>query len=128
MSYSDPSSYSVPTPDERTWGMIAHLSAYAGLFIPVLGHIGGPLLVLLLRGGRSSFVDHHAREAVNFNLTVAIVSAVFIALCFVLVGLLLLPVALIVYIAWCILPFIAALRAREGFAYRYPFIFRLLPG
>lgn len=127
MSYSPHSPFPVPTADERTWGALAHLSTFAGLLAPVLGHIGGPLLILLLRGEGSPFVSHHAREALNFNITMVIVSAVFGILCVVLIGLLLLPLAPVFILAWCILPIIAALRARDGAAYRYPFTLRLLP-
>jgi uncharacterized protein len=116
-----------PTADERTWGMIAHLSAFAGFVIPVLGHIGGPLLVLLLKGGGSPFVSFSAKEALNFHITVAILIGLFFLLCVLLVGLLLLPLVPVVLIIWFILPFIAALRAREGQWFRYPMTVRLIP-
>jgi uncharacterized Tic20 family protein len=107
--------------------MIAHLSAYAGFLVPVLGHIGGPLIVLLLKGEGSPFVSFSAKEALNFQITVAIVSVAFVVLLFLLVGLLLLWLVPVVLFIWFILPFIAALRAREGHWYRYPMTVRLIP-
>jgi uncharacterized Tic20 family protein len=130
MSYQSgptPPAQAVPTADERTWAMIAHLSAFAGFFIPVLGHVGGPLIVLLLKGGGSPFVSFSAKEALNFHITVAIVIILFTVLCVLLVGLLLLPLVPVVLLIWFILPFIAALRAREGHWYRYPMTVRLIP-
>jgi len=107
--------------------MIAHLSAFAGFLIPVLGHIGGPLIILLLKGEGSPFVSFNAKEALNFHITVAILVCVFVVLCALLVGLLLLPLVPVVLIIWFILPFIAALRARDGHWYRYPMTIRLIP-
>jgi uncharacterized Tic20 family protein len=119
-----PLSGGIPTADERTWAMIAHLSAFAGFCVPLLGHIGGPLLVLLLRGDSSPFVSYHARESLNFNITVAIGFFVSAVLCIVLIGI---PMLLAVAIGWFVLTIVAAVRARDGFEYRYPMTLRLIP-
>jgi len=111
-----------PTSDERTMAMLAHLSAFAG-FVP-LGHIGGPLIILLVRGGSSPFVSYHAREALNFNITITILVAVSCLLWVVLIGVVLLP---IVGIFWFIMTLVAAFKARDGLGYRYPFTLRLIP-
>lgn len=113
-----------PTEDERTMGMLAHLSAFAGIVIPVLGHFGGPLIVLLARGGSSAFVSHHAREALNFNITIAILETISFVLLLVLIGWLMLPV---VVVFWFIMTLVAAFKARDGHGYRYPFTLRLIP-
>lgn len=113
-----------PTSDERTMAMLAHLSAFAGFVLPVLGHIGGPLIILLVRGGSSPFVSYHAREALNFNITIAILVAISIVLFLVLIGFVLLP---IVGIVWFIMTLVAAFKARDGLGYRYPFTLRLIP-
>jgi uncharacterized Tic20 family protein len=104
--------------------MLAHLAAFAGFFVPLLGHIGGPLIVLLVRGDSSPFVSYHAREALNFNITVAIAAAVFAVLCFVLIGF---PLLVILAVAWFVMTIVAALAARDGVGYRYPFTLRLVP-
>jgi uncharacterized protein len=122
--YSQPPALPVPTPDDCSMAILAHLSSFAGFFVPVLGHIGGPLIVLLVRGGSSPFVSYHAREALNFNITVSILAFVFAMLIIVLVGLLLLP---LLAIGWVVLTIVAALKAREGYGYRYPFTLRLIP-
>jgi uncharacterized Tic20 family protein len=113
-----------PTSDERSMAMLAHLSAYAGCLIPALGHIGGPLIVLLVRGDRSPYVSYHAREALNFNITMTILAVVTGALIAVLIGLLLLPLVVLV---WLILPAVAAFKARDAVPFRYPFTIRLVP-
>jgi len=66
------------TPDERTWGMIAHLSALVGAIVPFAGSILAPLIVWRTRGEHSSFVAGQAKEALNFNITVAIAALVWV--------------------------------------------------
>jgi uncharacterized protein len=114
----------VPTADERSMAMLAHLAAFAGFFVPLLGHIGGPLIVLLVRGDSSPFVSYHAREALNFNITVTLLAFVFGALCFVLIGF---PLLGLLMIGWFVFTILAALRARDGYGYRYPFTLRFIP-
>ncbi len=112
-----------PTEYERTWGMLAHLSALAGVIVPLAGCIVGPMVVWLTRRDQSAFVAEHAREALNFNITVVIGSIVCGLLVMVFIGFIL-GVAL--FIAWLVLTLIAAIRASEGETYRYPFSLRLV--
>ena len=55
-----PEPAALPTPDERTWGMIAHLSALAGFIVP-FGNILGPLVVWLVKREHSVFVAVEAK-------------------------------------------------------------------
>ena len=52
--------------------MIAHLSALAAFVAPFLGGVLGPLIVYLVKRDQSAFAADAAREALNFNITVAI--------------------------------------------------------
>jgi uncharacterized protein len=113
----------LPTADERTWGMIAHLSAFAWFVAPVLGAIIGPLVVWLVKRDQSAFVEAQAKEALNFNISVAIGLLVCALLALVFVGVLL---AAVLWIAWLVLTIVAAIRAGEGVDYRYPFSLRLV--
>jgi uncharacterized protein len=108
--------------DERTWGMIAHLAALAGIVIP-LGNILGPLVVWLARRDRSRFVGDQAREAINFNITVAFGALACYVLTWLLVGILLF-VALVLY--WLAMTIVAAVKASEGVRYHYPLAVRLV--
>src|SRR5215472_16983418 len=91
-----PTSGSTPTENERTWGMLAHLSALAGLVVPLVGIALGPLAVWLTRRDESEFVAEHAKEALNFNITVLLGAIACMLLTLVFVGLLL-GTALFVY-------------------------------
>ena len=108
--------------EERTWGMIAHLAALAGIVLP-LGNMLGPLVVWLARRDQSQFVGDQAREALNFNITVAFGALVCFALMWVLIGILLFA-ALVLF--WLVMTIIAAAKASEGIRYRYPIAVRLV--
>jgi len=124
---SDPNSTAAsgaaPTENERTWGMLAHLSALAGLVIPLIGNVLGPLLVSIARSDQSAFVAAHAKEALNFNISVTLAALLCTLLMLVFVGFLL---GSALFIAWLVMTLIAATKASEGAAYRYPFSLRLV--
>lgn len=104
-----------PTADEKTWGMLAHLSAIIAGFVglPFLG----PLLVLLIKGKESTWVEKQAKEALNFQITatVALVVAFVTVIC--LVGFVLAP---LLGLGVLVLSIIGAIKANNGEMYRYP--------
>jgi uncharacterized Tic20 family protein len=107
--------------DERTWGMLAHLSALiAGL--AGLSFLG-PLIVMLTKGKEYLYVDHHAKEALNFQITVYLAVIVCIPLVLIFIGILLI---MAVSLGALILTIIAAVKANEGVMYRYPFCIRFV--
>ena len=112
-----------PTESERTWGMLAHLSALAGLVLPLAGIVIGPLVVWLARRDESEFVAGHAKEALNFNISVLLGALACMLLMLVFIGFLL---GTALFIAWLVMTLIAAIKASEGHPYRYPFSLRLV--
>jgi uncharacterized protein len=121
-SVSTPGADGIPTQDERTWGMLAHLLAFA-FFICPLGNVIGPLIVWLVKRDNMPFVDDQGKEALNFNISVVLAAVVCGALVFVLIGILL-GVALFIF--WLSMTIIAGIKAGEGVRYRYPFTLRLV--
>jgi uncharacterized protein len=111
-----------PTQDERTWGMLAHLSTFAGFLLP-LGSVLGPLVVWLVKRDQSPFVAEQGKEALNFNISVLLAAIVCAVLVYVFIGILL-GVALGIF--WLAVTIIAAIKASEGVHYRYPFTLRLV--
>ena len=123
---TNPTPSSVPqalTQDDRTWGMIGHLSALAAFIAPFLGGVLGPLIVWLIKRESSAFAGESAKEALNFNITVAIGYLICGVLALVWIGILLM-VAL--GIAWLVLTIIAGIKASEGVLYRYPATIRFV--
>jgi uncharacterized protein len=114
---------SPPSQDERTWGMLSHLSAFVGLVVPLLGAILAPLIIWLAWRDRSPFVGEQAKEALNFNISVAIGGLVCGLLTVVFIGILL---GIVLFFCWLALTILAAIRASEGVPYRYPLNLRLV--
>ena len=101
----------VSSPEERNWSMLLHLSALAGLVTSGIGSILGPLIVWLIFRARSDMVDYHGKRALNFQISFFIYGLVAALSIVVLIGFLLLPVVIIVWLIWTIL---AAIRASRG--------------
>ncbi len=112
------------TPEEANWAVAAALLAFAGYVVP-LGNIAGPAAVWLAKRDDSDFVEHHAREALNFQISITLYMVVASALMFVLIGFVLAPIILVFDVVVII---IAALRASRGEAYEYPLCLRLISG
>ncbi|RDI97881.1 DUF4870 domain-containing protein [Dyella solisilvae] len=131
---NDPAASSdLPSAQQRQWAMFAHLSALLGLVIT--GHwLGwgcflGPLVIWLVKKDAMPFVDDQGKEALNFNITVAIVFFALFLLTLLTLGLGVLvawPVGVVVGVAWLVFTIVAAIRANEGVRYRYPFTLRLI--
>ena len=127
---------SVPTTisaDQRQWAMFAHLSAIVGGLLT--GHFGGvccvlgPLIIWAVKKDTMPFVADQAKEALNFNISVGIVLFVLFLLGIGTLGIgfiLTAPLMGIVCIAALVFIIIAAVKANEGVAYRYPFTLRLV--
>jgi uncharacterized Tic20 family protein len=120
---SPPTPSVTPTENERTWGMLAHLSALAGIVVWLVGCVAGPLVVWMARRDQSAFVAEHAREALNFNITVVLAAIVCAVLMLVFIGFIL---GSALFIAWLVFTLIAAIRASEGERYHYPISLRLV--
>ena len=113
---------SLPTKDERTWAMVAHLSAFAGHFVP-FGHIIGPLVIWLAKRDSSGFVDDQGKEALNAQISATIYAFCAAVLIVILIGF---PLLLALWLADVILIVVAAIAANDGRRYRYPYILRLI--
>ncbi len=109
--------------DDRNWGMIGHLSALAAFIAPFLGGVLGPLIVYLVKRDQSAFAADAAKEALNFNITVAIGYAICGCLAIVFIGI---PLLIALWIAWLVLVIVAGVRASEGIQYRYPATIRFV--
>ena len=123
LNTQEPSGYGgEPDPQQRQWAMFAHLAALLGFVIP-FGNLIGPLVVWQMKKNEMPFVDDQGKESLNFQITVAIAVLACFVLMLVLVGALLLPLVALAALALCI---IAAIKANNGEAYRYPFALRLV--
>jgi uncharacterized Tic20 family protein len=113
---------SSPSAEERQWALFAHLSALIGYIIP-FGSIIGPLVIWQIKKNEMPFVDDQGKEALNFQITIAILAIISILLILILIGILMLWALAIIDLIFII---IAALAANNGQTYRYPFAFRFI--
>lgn len=97
----------VRTGEDRILGAAAHIVAVPTLFV-------GPLVLMLLGGKRSEYVRRQAAEAVNFQVTLLLITIVTFG-----VG------GLVYTVAW-VLSAIAGIYALTGQTFRYPWILRLI--
>ncbi|QTN33236.1 DUF4870 domain-containing protein [Akkermansiaceae bacterium] len=100
--------------DEQLWIVFCHISLLLGIGIIL------PLVVYLVKKDESPRITHHAREALNFHISVLIYSVVCAITC---IGIPLVP---FIGIAAMVLSIIAAVKASDPFPYRYPLTLRLV--
>ena len=108
------------TSESRNWGTLSHLSAFV-VFLGIPSLVG-PLVMWLLRRD-DPWTEHHAKEALNFNISFMIYGVIAALSILLVVGLLLLPAVLI---TWFVLVIRGALRASAGEYYRYPMTMRFV--
>lgn len=111
--------------DPRMWAMFCHLAGLAGFIpvTPVFGSVIAPLIIWQVKKNEFEFVDEHGKEALNFQISILIYALVSGLLCFVCIGLVLLPA---VYIFDLVFLLIAAVKANNGEHYRYPICIRFI--
>ena len=116
--------------EERQWAMFAHLSAIlTGLLTSGVGCFLGPLIIWLVKKDTMPFVNDQAKEALNFNITLAIAFVVLIVVTMITFGIaifLTFPLGVIIGLAGLVLQIMAGIKANEGVSYRYPFTLRLV--
>lgn len=110
-------------PADKTWGILAHLSPIVGWFIPYFGNIIAPLVIWLIKKDTDPFAEACAKEALNFQISLSIYGFVVFLLCFIVIGIFLIPV---LFVAAIVLMIIAAVKASNGEVYRYPLTLRLI--
>lgn len=113
ISYLESVQTQPPNSDEKMMGMLAHLITIFSSFL-------GPLIIYLVKKDESEFVAEHAKESLNFQITVAIIC---IALIITVIGILFVWIVGIISVVFAI---IAAVKANEGKPYKYPFCIRLI--
>lgn len=94
-----------------------HLSGLAGLTSIPFANILAPLIIWLMKKDSSPEIDAHGKQALNFQISIAIYVAVSFILMWVLIGFLTLLFALILWIYGIIK---AAMDVNKGAPVRYP--------
>ncbi len=106
------------TNEQRTFALCAYL-------IPLLTNSNfiAPLIIWLLKKGEDTYIEKHAKESLNFQITFLIYVLVAWVSFFVLIGAILFPAVIITYIVFAIL---ASIKAYKGEEYRIPLCIRFI--
>jgi uncharacterized Tic20 family protein len=105
-----------PSSDEKTLAILSHVLTLIFGFV-------APLVIYLIKKDESKFVAAHAKESLNFQITVLFAIIICVFLIVILIGILLIWLLGIVVL---VLVIIATIKASEGKLYRYPFCIRLI--
>jgi uncharacterized protein len=105
-----------PTANDKTMGLLAHILGTPFAFLV-------PLVIWLTQKDTSAWTEEEAKEALNFQITLAIGWFATGILSLVFIGFLLMPVLGLVSLIFSIL---GAMEANKGNHYKYPFALRLI--
>lgn len=105
------------TSDDKLWAIFCHASLLLGVGFVL------PLIVYCIKKQDSPVTAAHAKEALNFHISVFIYAIISWLLCFVLIGI---PLLIAVSIGSLVFAIIACVKTSDGQLYRYPLTIRLI--
>jgi uncharacterized Tic20 family protein len=105
-----------PNSNDRTLAVLAHIGGLLFGFVPAL-------VIWLVKKDESPYLDRQGKEALNFQIFIAICVVASMILMIIVIGVLLLIATGVVNLIFCI---IAAVRVSNGADYRYPLTIRLI--
>ena len=121
------------TASDRQWAAAAHfaplLAALVTSWFAGIAGVVAALVVWLLCRDRSAFAAEHARDALNFNLSMFLyaMAGLLFAVFTLGIGLLIvLPLWALLGLAWVVLSIVAGFKAYDGERYRYPLTLRFV--
>ena len=108
------------TEETRQWAVLLHVSTLLGFVVPILGFIV-PIILWQWKKSELPGIDAHGKIVANAIVSYIIWGAIAVPLCLLLIGFFLLWVLGILAVVF---PIIAALKARDGELWDYPFCFK----
>lgn len=108
--------------EEIQWGRLSHLLGLLGYLLPIV-HVAFPLFIWLTRGKDSAFVAAHAKESLNFQISITLYMFLAGILTVVIIGWFLLIALFVVDIVNI---FRGAGAAGRGQQFRYPISIRFV--
>ena len=112
-----PPSPSPVSSDDKLWIILCHLSLLLGVGFLL------PLIVYFVKKQDSPITAEHAKEALNFHITIIIYGIISGILCLLLIGI---PMLIILGVGSVVCAIIACVKASDVLFYRYPLTIRLV--
>jgi uncharacterized Tic20 family protein len=113
---SEEPSLVTPSSDDKTMAILSHILCIVAGFL-------APLIIYLVKKDNSPFATAHAKESLNFQLTMLIAIIIGWLTMFILIGFILVP---LLYILNLVLVIVATIKANEGKFYKYPFSIKFI--
>lgn len=111
--------------DDRTLATLAHASGLIGMLtVGILGFLG-PLAIYLMYQDKSEFVARQAKEALNFQISLLLLSVAIVMLTLLSCGVTF-PLVFVAPVMQLIFGIIAPLQVWSGKNYRYPLTLRIV--
>ncbi len=105
-----------PTTDEKNLALLSHIGTFFGWVIV-------PLVVWLVKKDESRFISDHAKESLNFQISLLIYVVASFVLVFILVGFILLfAIGVFAFIT----TIMGTIAASSGKPFQYPLCIRLI--
>jgi hypothetical protein len=108
--------------NERSWVLFSHIGTLLGYFIGIGGFII-PLVIWLSKKDESELISRHAKESLNFQLSLLIYMSLAAILIVILIGF---PMLFILFVVDVVCVILATLKADKGEFYRYPMTIRFI--
>jgi uncharacterized Tic20 family protein len=107
-----------PAPgNDKVLAILCHVSIFLGVGFIL------PLIVYLVKRGESEYVAAHAREVLNFHISLFIYTVCTIPLIFILIGI---PIFIALALMSFICAIIAAIKTSDGGFFFYPMTIRFI--
>ena len=103
--------------DQRLWATISHIG-------PIIVSFLAPLIIWLVFKGRGQFLEEQAKEALNFQITLAIAAIAVSIITAITLGIG--GILYLAFLAALVFMIMGAIAANKGEAYRYPLNWRII--
>ena len=102
--------------ETRQWGMILHLSIFAGYVVPLAGLVA-PIVIWQVKKDDLPGIDVHGKIVVNWILSSVIYGLICFVLVFVIIGI---PLLVALGVCSIVFPIIGGIKANNGEVWAYP--------
>lgn len=121
--HADPVTGESSSKEQRSMAALSHALTLLGYIGVPFANILAPLIIMLVDKGPGDFVKNHARESLNFHITMMIAVIINVLLMFVLIGF---ATFCVQFIFTIVVVVQASMAANEGRSYVYPLTIRFL--
>jgi uncharacterized protein len=102
--------------EARLWGLLLHLSLFAGYLIPLAGLVA-PILIWQLKKNELPRIDQHGKNVTNWIISHLIYFVGCLVLIVAIIGI---PLLVALGVVSIVFPIVGAIKANNGEVWKYP--------